>query len=79
MTVVQDTLEDQLGLDLAAARTELADARMALRIRDDLSNREAVVRCRAQADTLLDMYLALTPDVARAAAGPSGEAVDGGR
>jgi hypothetical protein len=59
MTVDQDTLEGQLGLDLARACAELGAARTARSARDDTINRQAVVRCQARADALLDMHLAV--------------------
>jgi hypothetical protein len=77
MTVVQDTLQEQLSRDLASACTELAAARTARCARDDTTNRQAVVRCQAQADALLDMYLDMYPALARP--GPPPSAVGSGR
>jgi hypothetical protein len=57
MTVVQNTLADQLSRDFARACAELSQAMMQLHSRDDMRNRSAVARRRAEADAVLDMYL----------------------
>jgi hypothetical protein len=53
-----DNLEDVLGLDLATASSELADARLRQTYKDTPGNRVAVAEARARIDALLDMYLA---------------------
>jgi hypothetical protein len=79
MAVVEDTLEDLISADLAGARSELAQARLALGVRDDAVNRQAVVLGRAHADALLDMYLAVTRDTRGTVIGRPAAAADAGR
>ena len=57
MTLVHDSLADQLSRDFAHACFELTRARLQLSTRDDRRNREAVALRRAEADAVLDMYL----------------------
>jgi hypothetical protein len=69
MTPVHDSLADQLSRDFTHACAELTRARLQLRTRDDLRNREAVALRQAEADAVLDMYLETVrqagPDVPR--------------
>jgi hypothetical protein len=52
-----DDLARALGLDLATARRELAEARFQRDCKDTPSSRAAVADARARIDALLDMYL----------------------
>lgn len=79
MTVVQDSLVDQISLDFARACIELARARLRLRERDDLTNRNAVALRRAEADAVLDMYLDMYLDPAPAAGPGSTRSAHGRR
>jgi hypothetical protein len=56
MTMVSDTLVDELGLVLSRACIELARARSRQSEKDTPAHRAAVARCRAEIDTLLDCY-----------------------
>jgi hypothetical protein len=57
MTIVQDTLGDELYLDLSRACVELAEARSRQAERDSAANRADVAECHARIDLLLDMLL----------------------
>lgn len=50
---------DVWELDLTQARDRLIAARANQRAKDSSSNRAHVAECRAQIDTILDMYLEL--------------------
>jgi hypothetical protein len=57
MISVQDTLGDELFLDLSRACIELTEARTRQAERDSGLNRAAVAECHARIDSLLDMFL----------------------
>jgi hypothetical protein len=57
MISTADGLTSVLGLDLSAACTELAEARLQRDRRDTSSNRAAVAGARARIDALLGMHL----------------------
>lgn len=54
-----DALGDVWEVDLTRARARLIAARAHQRAKDSTSNRAHVAECRAQIDTILDMYLEL--------------------
>jgi hypothetical protein len=60
MTIVQDTVGDEILLDLSRAWIELAEARTRQAERDSSANRAAVAECHAGIDSLLDMLLEST-------------------
>jgi hypothetical protein len=60
MISVQDTLGDELFLDLARACIELTEARTRQAERDSALNRGVVAECHARIDSLLDMFLEST-------------------
>ena len=64
MTMIVDDLRDVLGADFTQMCTELAEARSRQNQKDTAANRVSVTTCRAQIDTLLDLYL----EMGRAAA-----------
>jgi hypothetical protein len=85
MTVLQDTLEGEVLLDLSEVSVQLAEARRHQEERDCAANRAAVAECRAQLDALLDLLLETSPSCretglppaagARPGADPAGTAV----
>jgi hypothetical protein len=56
MTMVSDTLVDELSLVLSQACIELARAQVLQSEKDTPDHRAAVARCRAEIDALLDCY-----------------------
>jgi hypothetical protein len=57
MTIVEDSLVDQISIDFSQACGELASARLRQRGKDNTANRAAVVDCRARIDVVLDLFL----------------------
>ena len=57
MTIVQDHLVDQIGVDFAEACAELTRARLRRQQKDDNANRAAVAECHARIDVVLDLFL----------------------
>ena len=57
MTIVQDHLVDQIGVDFAEACAELTRARLRRQEKDSSANRSAVVECHARIDVVLDLFL----------------------
>jgi len=60
MTIAQDTLGDELFLDLSRVCVELAEARLRQTERDSAASRADVDKCHARIDSLLDMFLETT-------------------
>jgi hypothetical protein len=57
MTIVEDSLVDQISIDFSQACGELARARLRQREKDNTANRAAAVDCRARIDVVLDLFL----------------------
>ena len=57
MTMVQDHLIDQIGVDFAEACLELTRARLRREQKDTRANRAAVAECHARIDVVLDLFL----------------------
>ena len=57
MTIVQDHLVDQIGVDFAEACAELTRARLRRQEKDSRANRAAVAECHARIDVVLDLFL----------------------
>lgn len=84
MTILPDTLEGEILLDLSGVCVQLAEARRNQAERDCAVNRAAVADCRARIDALLDLLLETLPSCretsapaagARPGADPAGTAV----
>jgi hypothetical protein len=57
MSVVHDTLGDEILLDLSRACLELSEARTRQAERDTSANRAVLAECHTRMDSLLDMFL----------------------